>query len=145
MARSLMIARTRPDRTELDPPAGCAGRCSVTGRERRGAGLVAGLLLLGLAGSRAGAESADTVPPTLAVDAADPGPNLPPVGRSLFDFLTIDRTGAGAAVQKVPFPFTALVQRLEAELQQGRDPPLKRVLIPLGRSLQRNAANPDFF
>jgi hypothetical protein len=108
-------------------------------------GLVAGLLLLGLAGTGAGAASAEVVPPTPAVDAVNPGPSLPPVGRSLFDFLTIDRTGAGAAVQKVPFPFTALIARLERELDRDGDPPLKRVLIPLGRSLQRNAANPDFF
>jgi hypothetical protein len=117
----------------------------VTGRDSRGVCLVFGLLLFGFAGSGVEAQSDEIVAPTLAVDAADPGPNLPPVGRSLFDFLTIDRTGAGAAVQRVPFPFTALIARLEAELQQGRDPPLKRVLIPLGRSLQRNAANPDFF
>ena len=45
----------------------------------------------------------------------------------------------------MPFPFTALIARLERELDQDGDPPLQRVLIPLGRSLQRNAANPDFF
>ncbi len=114
----------------------------MSGGDRRVLGLVSGLLLLGLAGPGAGAEG---VPPTPAVDAADPGPSLPPVGRSLFDFLTIDRNGPGAAVQEVPFPFTALIARLERELDRSGDPPLQRVLIPLGRSLQRNAANPDFF
>ena len=70
---------------------------------------------------------------------------MPPVGRSLFDFLTSHRTDAGAAVQQVPFPFTALIAQLERELDRSGDAPLQRVLIPLGRSLQRNAANPDFF
>ncbi|HEX5796261.1 MAG TPA: hypothetical protein VFY19_10490, partial [Geminicoccaceae bacterium] len=116
----------------------------MVGRDRRVVALVAGLLL-GLAASDAGAETTGVVPPTLALDAADPGPSLPPVGRSLFDFLTMDRSGPGAAVQAVPFPFTALIARLERELDPSADPPLQQVLIPLGRSLQRNAANPDFF
>jgi hypothetical protein len=81
-----------------------------------------------------------------AVDPHDPGPNLPPAGRSLFDFLTMRQEGE-AIVQRVPFPFAALLATLEERL--GRRPeepsPLKRVLIPLGRSLQRNAADPEFF
>ena len=50
----------------------------------------------------------------------------------------------GRTVQVVPFPFEALLERIEAEIG-GPAPALKGVLIPLGRSLQRNAANPDFF
>jgi len=81
------------------------------------------------------------------VDPAAPGDNLPPVGRSLFDqIFATTRDGQAAVVP--PFPFTALVARLEAEL--ARDPasplpPVKPVLIPLGRSLQRTAAAPDYF
>lgn len=41
------------------------------------------------------------------------------------------------------FPFAELVAQLQAEL--GNSVPLRRVLIPLGRSLQRSAAAPDFF
>ena len=62
-----------------------------------------------------------------SVNPAEPGPNLPPAGRSTFDYLVRD---------KVPFPFTALQARIG-----GR----AAVLIPLGRSLQRNTAKPDFF
>ncbi|HYN20188.1 MAG TPA: hypothetical protein VE078_04450, partial [Thermoanaerobaculia bacterium] len=78
--------------------------------------------------------------PVWAVDPQNPGPSLPPAGRSLFDFLTV-REEAGARVQRVPFPFSALLAEVEARL----DRPLQRVLIPLGRSLQRSAAGPDLF
>lgn len=40
--------------------------------------------------------------------AAAQSPDLPPLGRSLFDHLTTDAAG----VQRVPFPFTALVARV---------------------------------
>lgn len=80
--------------------------------------------------------------PAWAVDPQDPGASLPPTGRSLFDFLTM-REEAGARVQRVPFPFSALLAEIEARLGQASS--LKKVLIPLGRSLQRNAADPEFF
>jgi hypothetical protein len=69
--------------------------------------------------------------PDWAVDPQDPGPNLPSVGRSLFDHLF--------AREGVPFPFQSLLARIEEHSS------LKKVLIPLGRSLQRNAADPEFF
>jgi hypothetical protein len=74
-----------------------------------------------------------------AVDPQEPGPNLPPSGRSLFDFLTRG--------ERVPFPFSALLAEVEARLgrRAGEPSPLKSVLIPLGRSLQRNAAGGEFF
>jgi hypothetical protein len=104
---------------------------------------IAGWILLGLlAGSAAHAD--EKVPaPVPAADPDEPGPSLPPRGRSLFDFLTMQEKG-GRTVQVVPFPFTALLERIEAELGHP-EPSLRKVLIPLGRSLQRNAANPDFF
>jgi hypothetical protein len=73
-----------------------------------------------------------------AVDPAVPGPNLPPVGRSVFDYVVGGR---------VPFPFQALVKLIERQTgADGAGPgPIKRVLIPLGRSLQRSAAAPEFF
>jgi hypothetical protein len=100
------------------------------------------LVLLGLLAG--GAAHADEAPaPVLAADLDKPGPSLPPVGRSLFDFLTMQEEG-GRTGQVVPFPFTALLERIEAEVGLA-EPSLKKVLIPLGRSLQRNAANPEFF
>lgn len=104
---------------------------------------VAGWLVVGLlAGGTALAD--DQAPgPVPAVDPDEPGPSLPPKGRSLFDFLTMQEEG-GRTVQVVPFPFAALLEQIEAELGLP-EPSLKEVLIPLGRSLQRNAANPDFF
>ncbi|MES1165641.1 MAG: hypothetical protein ABUR63_07790 [Verrucomicrobiota bacterium] len=71
---------------------------------------------------------------TWSVDPHQPGPDLPPSGRSLFDFVV----AGGAAV---PFPLPAL-SRLIAQRAYGVAAPglLKRVLIPRGRSLQRNAA-----
>lgn len=69
--------------------------------------------------------------PEWAVDPQNPGPDLPPAGRSLFDHL-FARDG-------VPFPFAALLARVEERAS------LKKILIPLGRSLQRNAADPEFF
>ncbi|HET6676582.1 MAG TPA: hypothetical protein VFG71_14650, partial [Nitrospiraceae bacterium] len=93
---------------------------------------------------------ADPIPAPAAearwvVDPADPGPDLPPVGRSLFDHVITERQGPHM-VYRVPFPFTALVQKIEQELDPAdQGSPLKRVLIPLNRSLQRHAAGPDYF
>lgn len=74
--------------------------------------------------------------PAWAADPAAPGPSLPPVGRSLFDFVAADG---------VPYPFEALVRKIEASAGCAPGTCVKAVLIPLGRSLQRTAAAPDFF
>ncbi len=105
--------------------------------------MIARLILLGLLTGSAALADDTLADPVLAVDPDEPGPSLPPVGRSLFDFLTMHEEG-GRTVQTVPFPFSALQEQIETEV--GVDgPALEKVLIPLGRSLQRNAANPDFF
>lgn len=85
-------------------------------------------------------------PPT-AVWAIAPdayGNDLPPVGASLFD----QRVAALGGAAALPYPFERLLERVEgdarcADLPDGRC--LVRVLIPIGRSLQRLAAAPDFF
>jgi hypothetical protein len=102
-----------------------------------------------------GASAAGAQPPAWAIDPTLAGESLPPVGRSLFDFLVMD----GESV-KVPFPFEALTRKIDSRLGCVADGPmaprgagsgtaeascLKRVLIPLGRSLQRTAAAPEFF
>ena len=67
-------------------------------------------------------------------------------GGSLFDQVFAKRTN-GALVYDIPFPFSALTGRLADRLEADDDTssPLLQVLIPLGRSLQRDAAAPDFF
>jgi len=82
--------------------------------------------------------------PAWVSDPAWPGEHLPAAGASLFDALFATPGGAHA----IPFPFERLLARIDAEL--ARDPAsalpqLKAVLIPLGRSLQRSAAAPDYF
>jgi hypothetical protein len=63
----------------------------------------------------------------------------------LFDYLVAEQQG-GETVYRVPFPFTALLQRIEQKLGTvDGNSPLKRLLIPLNRSLQRHAAKPDYF
>jgi hypothetical protein len=81
-----------------------------------------------------------------SVDPAFPGADLPPAGRSLFDFLVM-QGDAGRETADVPFPFSALVERIATPRRAGAHDaaPVRAVLIPLGRSLQRSAAAPDFF
>lgn len=74
------------------------------------------------------------------------GDDLPPVGRSLFDELLASKT---SATQAVPFPFSTLLRSLakqgHCKAQPHRSNCYQAVLIPLGRSLQRTAAAPQFF
>jgi hypothetical protein len=72
--------------------------------------------------------------------------DLPAVGRSLFDHMTT-RQIDGRNVQQVPYPFAALLAEIES--RAGTDTLGQRgvaaVLIPLGRSLQRNASAGAYF
>ena len=91
--------------------------------------------------------AAALAPPGAAwvVDPGEPGPALPPAGRSLFDFVVAAERD-GRAVYDVPYPFEALVRAIGDRLGPATiGPPLKLVLVPRGRSLQRDAAEPDFF
>ena len=67
------------------------------------------------------------------VDHRAPGPDAPPTGRSLFEMLF-----AGG----VPFPFSSLLDRLKEEVGAHR---VVTALVPLGRSLQRFSAHPNYF
>lgn len=99
----------------------------------------------------AGIRAANDEPaPTWAIAPQAAGPDLPPAGRSLFDTVV-----AGARQGKpgydIPFPLPALLRRIEeragcppAEISDAKSC-VQAVLIPLGRSLQRPAAAPDFF
>ena len=80
-----------------------------------------------------------------AINPTVPGPDVPPVGRSLFDHLVTERT-EGRKIYRVPFPFSALIDRIQAGLAQHEyNGGTRVVMIPMGRSLQRTAAAPDFF
>ena len=76
------------------------------------------------------------------MDPTLPGDDLPTRGRSLFDRLFIVRKNEREHYE-LPFPFSKLIDRIEAVLSDGAR--VKQVLIPLGRSLQRHTAAPDFF
>lgn len=80
-----------------------------------------------------------------AVDPTTPGPDLPPVGRSLFDHLVAPHADADGT-HRLPFPFWTFVDQVRTRLtQQEYAGGTRGTLIPLGRSLQRIAAAPDFF
>lgn len=84
--------------------------------------------------------------PHWVVDPRVTGANLPPVGRSLFDYV-VSEVRNGQRVYNVPYPYPAFIQSIEQRLQGATlaQSQIKQVLIPLGRSLQRNAAAPEFF
>lgn len=89
-----------------------------------------------------GAGMAAQAQPRWAVDPKDVGGNLPPSGQSLFDTLVAGHEGRA----QVPFPFEKLVALIERRGRCNAQAPCTRaVLIPLGRSLQRTAAAPDYF
>ncbi len=75
---------------------------------------------------------------------AAPAPDVPPAGRSLFEHSVVKRSGA-AVTYDIPFPFDALVRYLEQRAGCKPGACARQVLIPLGRSLQRSAASPEFF
>lgn len=83
---------------------------------------------------------------TWVVDPDGEEADRPPTGRSLFDLIFVKQTDQGP-VYDLPFPFTRLLERIEAPLRGAdvREPILKKALIPFGRSLQRHAAAPEYF
>jgi hypothetical protein len=91
---------------------------------------------------RAAAAASDEDAALWAMDPGTPGSDLPARGRSLFDF-AMSRIG-GKPEYDIPRSFDALVRRLEQRIGCAKECS-RRVLIPLGRSLQRTAASPDFF
>jgi len=85
-----------------------------------------------LAGQSALAQEA-----TLVLGPDAPGQQLPAAGHSLFDELFATGTG-----YDVPYPFERLLAALNARTAPAQ---ARTALIPLGRSLQRYAADPDYF
>lgn len=80
---------------------------------------------------------------TWIVDPNEPGPDVPPTGRSLFDHVFVVQADRGPR-HLLPFPFGELLAAIDRRLEPG-PASIRTVLIPLGRSLQRSAAAPDFF
>jgi hypothetical protein len=110
--------------------------------------ILAGLLALaGGPGAGMAAAAESRPPPDWVVVPSSPGDNLPPAGRSLFDELFAVSANGQSRID-LPFPFEALLARIDARLAPdpaSPQPVSRRVLIPLGRSLQRTAAAPDYF
>lgn len=95
-----------------------------------------GLLVLGLA----------LAPPAFATPewiehASSPGPDVPPVGQSRFDDLF---RGADSGY-RLPYPFPSLIEDLESRLDTSSGAGVRQIFVPLGRSLQRDAAAPHYF
>ena len=71
--------------------------------------------------------------------------DLPTAGRSVFDLIFTEEKD-GRRRYNVPFPFSRLRQAIAEHMEGENGPsPLREVLIPIGRALQRNAAAPEFF
>jgi hypothetical protein len=90
-----------------------------------------------LVGAVLSARSADAADPLLAVTPDEPGAQYPASGVSLFDELFATADG-----HDLPFPFERLIESLNERIAPAR---VRTALIPLGRSLQRYAADPDYF
>ena len=97
-------------------------------------------------GETSGVDSVRSSPtePAWTADPNDPGPDQPAAGRSLFDALLAE-TINGKVVHDIPFPFEKLTARIESSFPGTPKPLLRKVLIPIGRSLQRFANRPDYF
>jgi hypothetical protein len=98
----------------------------------RGLGSVVVVLAGAALASEAAADEA-----TMVVSADQPGPQYPETGRSLFDELFATPSG-----YDIPFPFERMIEALNARLAPAT---VRTALIPLGRSLQRYAADPGYF
>ena len=109
------------------------------------------LLLVGTGSALSLAQSRDLAPGVGAQNknggfSSGDSAGLRFVGRSLFDLLTRKQNADGTWIHEVPYPFDKLRQALARTMGvDPDDPPFTEVLIPIGRSLQRNAAAPNFF
>jgi hypothetical protein len=74
----------------------------------------------------------------------DRGPDIPPVGRSAFDHL-LALQDAPPQKAVVPYPFDQLIALINKQIKTSNPLPISVLFVPFGRSLQRFAAEPDFF
>ena len=71
--------------------------------------------------------------------------NLPPKGRSTFDHLLATQNQQGETKLSVPYPFDKLLDLLKSQSNTKSKSPISVLFVPFGRSLQRFAADPEFF
>ncbi len=73
--------------------------------------------------------------------------DIPTIGRSTFDELFTSESTSGKRTWDIPHPFEKVLERLTTHVQasETEPKPLLNFLIPLGRSLQRNAGFPEPF
>ena len=77
------------------------------------------------------------------IDASKPGSDVPEIGRSLFDMIVM-MNSTDESINKIPFPFSRLIEKIRSQMKDT-DNTIQRVRIPIGRSLRRNIAAPDYF
>ena len=73
--------------------------------------------------------------------ASSPGPDYPANGVSRFDQMFLQSDG----IYRIPYPFTKLIETLEARVINGSSRSVRQVLVPIGRSLQRDTPAPNYF
>ncbi len=82
-----------------------------------------------------------------ALATPDAAPDLPPTGSSLFDQLFLEVIDGHSRYQ-IPFPFEDLTRHIAGQLNSNNsraDGSIAKLLIPMGRSLQRDSAKPHYF
>lgn len=79
--------------------------------------------------------------PVWVEQASRPGPDIASIGESRFDQLFRQETGN----YLIPYPFARLIEQLESQLDNGINPAVRQVFVPMGRSLQRDTPAPDYF
>ena len=72
--------------------------------------------------------------------ASKPGPDVSAQGESRFDQLFAD-----SGEYRLPYPFDDLIGTLEKQVDNGKRSGVRQVFVPMGRSLQRDTAAPDYF
>jgi hypothetical protein len=79
--------------------------------------------------------------PRWVAHASLPGPDTTGVGQSRFDQLFfLDHNQ-----YRIPYPFSRLIEFLDSRIENSDHSGVRQVLVPSGRSLQRDAPAPDYF
>ena len=79
-----------------------------------------------------------------ALATPNAAPDLPPTGSSLFDQLFLEVMDGHSRYQ-IPFPFEDLTRHIAGQLNSNNsraDGSIAKLLIPMGRSLQRDGLHP---